>query len=336
MPRTVFLTGSGKKILMMLAMGVVFFLIVFSGFFIMKTYSTFEKKTAPGVLFMDANVENLTREEVIVHVSRAADESAREALDAVIDHHHQTVIPEVSGLTIDVESTVDMLMNAQKHERVQPAYRLIPARVKWDDFPAYPAYSGNPAEQGVSFMINVAWGDEYLPAILEVLKKENVKATFFITGKWGEKNPDLLIKIMAEGHELGNHGYSDAEIMSELSAEKIKESLTKTNEIIYSTCGVEVLYFTPHKGDYSEIMLETVSRNNMRTVMWSLDTIDWSDPGLEVMENKVREKVQSGDIILMHPSRDIPELLASVIPYIKKKNLHILTIKDHLSPTPYF
>jgi len=60
----------------------------------------------------------------------------------------------------------------------------------------------------VSFLINVAWGNEYLPDILATLKKQNVKASFFLEGRWVQKNPELAKMIVEAGHEVGNHSYT--------------------------------------------------------------------------------------------------------------------------------
>ena len=120
-------------------------------------------------------------------------------------------------------------------------------------------------------------GERCLSELLSVLRDENVKATFFITGKWAEKNQKWDQKIAGDGHELGSHGYSDAEVMTDLNNDEIEKSLLATNEILYEASGKEPKYFTPHKGEYNQLVLEIVARNSMRTVLWSLDTVDWRD-----------------------------------------------------------
>lgn len=331
-----FFTGSGGKI----KKGVILVLTLVVLLYLTKTViSMINIETADvarGVLFWDKDVGGWSGEEIKEYVQEVASHEVRYPVDAEVDFVNKCIIPEVSGLRIDVDATVRAITGANENETVLPVYRQIPAKVKWDDYPELPAYRGNPGENSVSFMINVAWGDEYLEDLLMALKKENVKATFFITGRWAEKNQDMVRIIADDGHELGNHGYSDAGVMTELQNQEIEDSLLSTNDLLYEATGTEVTYFTPHKGEYDNVVLEIVARNSMRTVMWSLDTVDWSDPGLEKMEDKIRDNVQSGDIILMHPTKDIPELLTRIIPFIKEQGLHILTVEEHLSPFPYF
>ncbi len=334
--RTLFLTGSGgkikKAIFTILILAILMLLIKIA----LPILNLQTADVSQGVWFWEKELGGWSREEVLKYVQEVASQEVRHPVDAEVDMEHKRIIPEVSGLRIDVDATVNKIIEASGYETILPVYIQIPARVKWDDYPALPAYQGNPGENSVSFMINVAWGEEHLQNLLTVLKKENVKATFFITGRWGEKNQEWIRKIADGGHELGNHGYSDAVVMTELENEAIEISLLNTNDIVFEATGMEVNYFTPHKGEYSDLVLETVARHSMRTVMWSLDTIDWSDPGLEKMETKIRENVKSGDIILMHPTKDIPELLARIIPFIKEQGLQVLTVEEHLSSFPYF
>ena len=69
-----------------------------------------------------------------------------------------------------------------------------------------PIYKGSADKREVALTVNVVWGDEYIEPMLDILEKENVKATFFIGGKWAENSTELLMKIVNAGHEIGNHG----------------------------------------------------------------------------------------------------------------------------------
>ncbi|MFY9114468.1 MAG: polysaccharide deacetylase family protein [Dethiobacteria bacterium] len=334
--KTLFLTGSASKIKKTIVVLIAIVLLLFIVKLIVSAYHTKVTSVEKGVVFWEENVGKWRRDEVEKYVQKIASEEIRQPVDAEIDPTNKRIIPEVSGMRIDIDATVNKIMDAQANERVLPVYRQIPARIKWEDYPSLPAYQGNPHEKCVSLMINVAWGEEYLPDLLSVLKDENVKATFFITGKWADKNQEWIQKIAADGHELGNHGYSDAGVMTELDNDKIEESLLDTNELLYDATGKETKYFTPHKGEYNDLVLEIVARNSMRTVLWSLDTVDWRDPGIEKMESSIKDNIKGGDIILMHPTKDIPELLTIIIPFIKEQGLHIVTVDEHLSSFPFF
>ena len=73
--------------------------------------------------------------------------------------------------------------------------------------PPEPIYRGNPEKPMIALLINVAWGNEYIPEILKILNQHQTKATFFFDGSWVKKNPDLANNILKEGHENGNHAY---------------------------------------------------------------------------------------------------------------------------------
>ena len=74
--------------------------------------------------------------------------------------------------------------------------------------PPSPIYRGHPEKPMVSFIINVAWGNEYLPEILATLKRHQITASFFLEGNWVKSNPDLAKMIVSAGHEVGNHSYT--------------------------------------------------------------------------------------------------------------------------------
>jgi peptidoglycan/xylan/chitin deacetylase (PgdA/CDA1 family) len=101
-----------------------------------------------------------------------------------------------------------------------------------------PIYQGVPAKKQVSITVNVDWGEEHLSAMLEVLQKSRVKATFFMTGRWAGEHPELVNKIARLGHEIGNHGYSHPHV-NDLPLEQNIEEIKKTSDVIYRGCTTE-------------------------------------------------------------------------------------------------
>lgn len=285
-----------------------------------------------GVTLQGKPVERLFRHEVAAIVSRMAAHQGREAVSAQVEPEKERLIPELNGLELDREATIELVMKARPGERVNPIYRELLPPVCWDHYPALPVEQGNPRKPCVSLMINVAWGEEELPEMLGVLQKEEARATFFLVGRWAEQNEALIGQIAAGGHELGNHGYSDDETFPELDAWTIARSIRQTNEIIFDAAGCYPLYFTPHKGEYNRLTLEIVSRQGMRTVLWTLDTVDWQKPGLEIMREKITRNLAPGQIILMHPTAETVQLLREILPHIKEKGLAVVTVRELLDP----
>lgn len=285
-----------------------------------------------GVTLQGKPVEYLFPHEVAEIVSGMALHEGREAVSAQVDLDRDRIIPELNGLELDREATVELIMKASPGERLHPVYGQLYPPVCWDHYPALPAEQGNPRKPCVSLMINVAWGEEWLPEMLRVLRKAGARATFFLVGRWAEKNETLVQEIVSEGHELGNHGYSDNETFPELDAWNTARSIRQTNEVIFDATGGYPRYFTPHKGEYSSLTLEIAARQGMRTVLWSLDTVDWQKPGVEKMEEKIIQNLAPGQIILMHPTADTVELLKVVLPRIGEKGLSVVCVGELLDP----
>lgn len=116
--------------------------------------------------------------------------------------------------------------------------------VHLNDLPPSPIYRGHPEKPMVSFIINVAWGNEYLSDILATLKKDQVSASFFLEGNWVKKNPELAKMIVSAGHEVGNHSYSHPD-MKILGAAQTRNQMLKTNEVIEAATGVKPVWFAP-------------------------------------------------------------------------------------------
>jgi peptidoglycan/xylan/chitin deacetylase (PgdA/CDA1 family) len=185
-------------------------------------------------------------------------------------------------------------------------------------------------------MINVAWGNEYLPEMLDILEQHDAQGTFFIVGRWAERFPDLLQEIHRRGHELANHGYDDGEVMPDLDYNATISSLRRTNEIIEKFTGQQPRYFTPHKGEYSSTTCRAAAALGMRLLVWTLDTVDWKRPGEEAMAQRILDNLSPGAIILMHPTEQSAGFLRLVIPQIKSRGYRVVAVKELLSPDPSF
>jgi len=286
----------------------------------------------PGVRLMGEEMTGLFRAEVAAIVAELARSQGRKPVDAILDEAAGALIPELNGIEIDCEATIEQIMNATPGATVAPVYRQILPSIRWEHYPARPVYQGNPRKPAIALMINVAWGEEHLLPMLEVLEENGARGTFFLTGSWVEKNADLTRRIMEGGHELGNHGYSDSEVLPELDSWEIASSIRRTNEVIFEAAGCYPVYFTPHKGEFNDLTLELVSRQGMRTVLWTLDTIDWQKPGVAAMREKVLSGIGPGQIVLMHPTEDTVTLLEEIIPAIQERGLALVTMAELFDP----
>lgn len=166
---------------------------------------------------------------------------------------------------------------------------------------------------------------EYTPQMLEVLKEQNVKATFFLLGEEVEKYPEIVKKIHEEGHLIGNHSYKH-EQLSKLTMEKACAQVNRTNELVYDITGEYPSYLRPPFGDWHE---KLDCEANMVEVLWDVDTLDWSVQNHNRIVNKVLKNVQENDIILMHDGYETSVTAAKeIIDTLQKQGYEFVTVDE--------
>lgn len=249
--------------------------------------------------------------------------------DARIDKVWKAV-PGYNGRTVDIKESYKKMKKSGVFDEKKLVFKQLSPQIHLKDLPASPIYKGHEDKKMVSFIVNVAWGNEYIPNMLETLKKHEIKATFFLEGRWVKENPSIAKMIVDAGHEVGNHSYSHPN-MKTLGANAVRDQLLKTNSVIEATTGVKVNWFAPPSGSFRQEVVEIAKQYNMGTIMWSVDTIDWQRPEPNVIVDRVMGKVHPGAIILMHPTDPTSKSLETLIVSIKEKDLHIGTISNLLS-----
>jgi probable sporulation protein (polysaccharide deacetylase family) len=239
-------------------------------------------------------------------------------------------IPAYNGLEVDIEQTVKLAMGKQASSPITYIMKETTPAILLDDLGHHPIFKGNPQKPMASIMINVAWGNEFLPSILETLDQERVHATFFFDGSWLSKNLDTAKLIQSKGHELSNHAYSHKN-MSQLSRAKAIDEISKTQDLL-KQLGVANRLFAPPSGDFDQETVQIAAELGMKTILWTLDTVDWTNPGAARIINKISARVEPGSMILMHPTRSSSEALPEMIRSMKRKGLIIGTVSELISP----
>lgn len=178
-----------------------------------------------------------------------------------------------------------------------------------------PIYNVKTDEAKISLTFDSAWGAEDIDSILNTLKNENVKATFFVLGEWAEKYPDVIKRMSSEGHDIANHSDTHPHIAS-LSYEEIKKEIISANEIIERISGKKNDLFRAPYGEYNDNVIMAAEELGMYTIQWDVDSLDWKNPGKEAIINRVVEKCKNGSIILMHNGT---EQTANALPEMIKK-----------------
>ncbi len=193
-----------------------------------------------------------------------------------------------------------------------------------------PYYHGDQNVPQMSLTINVDWGEEQIPSMLDILQQKNVKATFFVTGQWVNKFPDLVKQIDQAGHEIGNHGYSHAH-PNQLTREEFTQHLKKNEEIIYQLIGKRNTLYAPPYGEYNKNVVQMADQLGYKVIMWSADTIDWQDPSPQLINQRVMRKASNGGIVLMHPKPQTVEALPGMIDQLHAKGYRLVTVSELLS-----
>lgn len=137
---------------------------------------------------------------------------------------------------------------------------------------------------------------EYTPMLLDGLAERNVKATFFVIGKQAEAQPEVMERLVKEGHLIGNHTYNHVDIRH-MTASAAKEEILKANEVIAKYTGEEPCFLRPPFGSGSSSLEKEIE---MIPVLWTIDTMDWSCQNEAKICNTVYREIKENSIILMH------------------------------------
>jgi probable sporulation protein (polysaccharide deacetylase family) len=209
--------------------------------------------------FTATYLESLTKNEIVVsnsiqtlrsEVKVKASEFEVEPQDAKIDKVWKAM-PGLNGLKVDIDASVKKMQQKGVFDENKLVFKEVPPSVTLKDLSPAPIYKGHPEKKMVSFVINVAWGNEYIPDMLQTLKDEGVSATFFLEGKWTKKNPELAKTIVDAGHEIGNHSYSHPDFKN-LSAEATSKEIAEANSIIKAVTGKTPKWFGPPSGSFRD------------------------------------------------------------------------------------
>ena len=193
-----------------------------------------------------------------------------------------------------------------------------------------PVYEVDTAENAVALCVNVDWGEEYLPEMLRILAAENAKATFFVTGRWVEAQPDIAMKIKAAGMEIGNHGLRHKS-PNAMSYEENIEDIRAAENIINEKLHIRTMLFAPAAGECEAQVQKAAEHCGYRMILWSVDTIDWQKPSPEVICQRIAEKVKAGSIVLMHPTENTLSALPEILANLKAEKLQTVFVSELLT-----
>jgi spore maturation protein CgeB len=162
---------------------------------------------------------------------------------------------------------------------------------------------GNTTIKQITFTYDAGADADGAKDILDVLKKHGVSCTFFLTGEWIEKFPELSRRIATEGHEIGNHSYNHPDF-KQLSRNEMIKQVKDCHSTIFKIIGQKPSnLFRPPYGSIEKSILQAVGEAGYEyTIYWSLDTLDWKQPSADEIVERILTNISNGDIVLMHLS----------------------------------
>lgn len=192
-------------------------------------------------------------------------------------------------------------------------------------------YMGNKEKKIVYLTFDLGYEAGYTSKILEILKNNNVKATFFITAHYVNTQPDLVKQMIDEGHVVGNHTVNHKSMPS-CSLETINKEVMNLHFAISEKFGYEMKFIRPPKGEYSERTVAYTNTLGYKTVMWSFAYDDWDENKQgreEYGRKKILENVHNGEIMLLHAtSKDNANILDDVVKQIKQMGYEFKNIDE--------
>lgn len=164
-----------------------------------------------------------------------------------------------------------------------------------------PIYCVQTEEPKIALTFDAAWGNQDTQKIVEILKKHDIKVTFFMTGGWVDTYPEDVKMIFQEGHDLGNHSQNHKN-MSQLSDSEKEAELMSVHDKVKALTGYEMFLFRPPYGDYDNAVVTTAKKCGYYTIQWDVDSLDWKDYGVESILKTVTQNnhLGNGSIILCH------------------------------------
>jgi peptidoglycan/xylan/chitin deacetylase (PgdA/CDA1 family)/predicted small secreted protein len=184
-------------------------------------------------------------------------------------------------------------------------------------YPSTFVLQGSAGKREVALTFDDAPDDVFTPRVLDVLKREGVKATFFCVGNRIEAHPDVMRRIVAEGHVVGNHSYSHANL-PKLSDKRFREEIRKTDRLIRQYTGYTPSFVRPPYGNISEGQIKWLAGNKRKVVNWNVDSLDWKNLGSDEVATNILAHVKPGSIVLQHAAGGTGEDLSGTIEALPK------------------
>ncbi|WP_159887895.1 polysaccharide deacetylase family sporulation protein PdaB [Paenibacillus puerhi] len=183
----------------------------------------------------------------------------------------------------------------------------------------------------IALTFDISWGDTRAEPILKILEDKGVKsATFFLSSPWTQSHPEIVKRIVKSGWEVGSHGHKHINYSS-LNDDEIRTQIRTAHDIISETAGSAPSLIRLPNGDFDKRVLRIANELNYSVIQWDTDSLDWKNPGVEHIVNRVVSKAHPGDIVLLHASdscKQTHEALPLIIDKLRSQGYEFLSVSQ--------
>lgn len=193
-----------------------------------------------------------------------------------------------------------------------------------------PVYQAKTEEKVIALTFDLSWGTKVGPEVLDILKQNNVKATFFLSGPWSSKHTEMVKRIHQEGHEVESHGQAHVNL-NELGREGAAKNISEAHAILEGLTGRAPTYIRPPNGAFNDTSVQAAKDLGYATVIWSVDSLDWMNPGTEAIISRTTRLMHPGAIVLFHASDTCKQThlaLPTILQQLKTDGYRFVTLDE--------
>lgn len=197
--------------------------------------------------------------------------------------------------------------------------------------------SGNPKDRHGNPTIALTFDDGphpvHTPRLLDMLRKAGVRATFYVLGSLVAKHPDIIDRMVREGHEIGNHTWSHPDLRR-LGDREIRRELQKTEDAVLAVTGRRTFSMRPPYGAINPRVIASIPESHRPVVLWTVDPLDWRKPGAGVVAKRLVSGSTPGAILLCHDiHQETIDAIGIALPELTKKGYTFSTVSEMLTQT---
>jgi len=197
-------------------------------------------------------------------------------------------------------------------------------------------YSVPTEKKLIALTFDISWGEKRAEPIIKILEDKGVKkATFFLSSPWSKAHPEIVNQIKKGGYEIGSHGHKHTNY-SALNDDEIRRQISTAHSILSEVSGTNPKLIRMPNGDFDKRVLRIAGELGYSVIQWDTDSLDWKNPGVDAIINRVVSKAHPGDIVLLHASDtclQTHEALPVIIEQLRAKGYEFVTVSELIEQT---